>query len=107
MSLLFLKAFALFIGLTLLGSLCSKQMAEPEIHLIPAGYMGNVYIFHNVGTVMVKTRYFLVSVCSLVLAQSARPQNLDDFTRKYGPPYDNGALQGETRCFNEGLLERW
>lgn len=48
MSLLFLKAFALFIGLTLLGSLCSQQMAEPEIHLIPAGYMGNVYIFHNV-----------------------------------------------------------
>jgi len=23
-------------------------MAEPEIHLIPAGYMGNIYIFHNV-----------------------------------------------------------
>ncbi|MDQ3820345.1 MAG: hypothetical protein M3362_22055 [Acidobacteriota bacterium] len=44
----FLKAFALLIGLTLLGSLCGQQMAEPEIHLIPAGYMGNVYIFHNV-----------------------------------------------------------
>lgn len=48
MILLFLKAFSLLISLTLLSNGCGQQMAEPEIHLIPAGYMGNIYIFHNV-----------------------------------------------------------
>ena len=48
MNLLFLKAYSLLISLMLLSSVCGQQMSEPEIHLIPAGYMGNVYIFHNV-----------------------------------------------------------
>jgi hypothetical protein len=42
------KTFGLlFCLLALTGTSCG-EMAEPEIHLIPAGYMGNVYIFHNV-----------------------------------------------------------
>lgn len=28
--------------------MCGQQIAEPEILLIPAGYMGNINIFHNV-----------------------------------------------------------
>ena len=39
---------------------------------------------------VVKNRYLFVSVGLLVLALSASPQNLDNFTRKYGPPDDNG-----------------
>jgi len=38
----------LILALFALGSMSCGQIAEPEIHLIPAGYMGNVYIFHNV-----------------------------------------------------------
>jgi hypothetical protein len=41
-----MKVFLLgFIALT---SVCGGQIAEPEIHLIPASYMGSIYIFHNV-----------------------------------------------------------
>jgi hypothetical protein len=43
-----MKVFILFLGLLSLTGMCGGQMAEPEIHLIPAGYMGNIYIFHNV-----------------------------------------------------------
>ncbi len=35
------------LGLTLNTS-CGGRIAEPEIHLIPAGFMGNIHIFHNV-----------------------------------------------------------
>ena len=41
---------SLFFAIVLLlsGNTCLQKPAEPEIHLIPAGYMGNIYIFHNV-----------------------------------------------------------
>jgi hypothetical protein len=43
-----MRAFVLLLTLfTLTGTSCG-QVAEPEVHLIPAGYMGNIYIFHNV-----------------------------------------------------------
>jgi hypothetical protein len=44
-------AFLLLVGLTLGGLFARgvlEERAEPEVHLIPAGYMGNVYIIHNV-----------------------------------------------------------
>jgi hypothetical protein len=41
-------AFVLMLAVFPLGVISCGQLAEPEIHLIPAGYMGNVYIFHNV-----------------------------------------------------------
>ncbi len=43
-----MKVFLLLLGIITLSGMCGGQMAEPEIHLIPAGYMGNIYIFHNV-----------------------------------------------------------
>ena len=43
-----MKVFVLLLGLITLSGMCGGQIAEPEIHLIPAGYMGNIYIFHNV-----------------------------------------------------------
>jgi hypothetical protein len=38
----------LFINFSLLGCLFGQIVAEPVIYLVPAEYMGNVYIFHNV-----------------------------------------------------------
>jgi len=43
-----MRVFVLLLGLISLAGVSCGQMAEPEIHLIPAGYMGNIYIFHNV-----------------------------------------------------------
>jgi hypothetical protein len=43
-----MKVFLLLLVLTSLAVMCGCQMAEPEIHLIPPGFMGNIYIFHNV-----------------------------------------------------------
>jgi hypothetical protein len=43
-----MKVFVFLLGLIALASMCGGQIAEPEIHLIPARYMGNIYIFHNV-----------------------------------------------------------
>jgi hypothetical protein len=43
-----MKVFALLLGLILLSGTWTQQTSEPEIHLIPAGYMGYIYIFHNV-----------------------------------------------------------
>jgi hypothetical protein len=43
-----MKLFALLLCLPLLAATSCGQIADPEIHLIPAGYMGNIYIFHNV-----------------------------------------------------------
>jgi hypothetical protein len=43
-----MKAFVLLLGFVSLSGMCGVPMAEPEIHLIPAGYMGNVYILHDV-----------------------------------------------------------
>ena len=37
----------ILMGIMLLGNSCAL-IIEPVIYLIPAGYMGNVYIFHNV-----------------------------------------------------------
>jgi hypothetical protein len=48
MKLLFGTVSLLLINFTLLGCSFGQQIAEPVIYLIPAGYMGNVYIFHNV-----------------------------------------------------------
>jgi hypothetical protein len=44
------KTMTIVLVLTLMsmGGTSCGQMAEHEIHLIPAGYMGNIYIFHNV-----------------------------------------------------------
>ena len=35
-------------ALASLGVVACSRKAEPEIHLIPAGYMGDVFILHNV-----------------------------------------------------------
>ena len=43
-----MKVFSLLLALTSLAGMCGSQMAEPEIHLIRAGFMGNIYIFHNI-----------------------------------------------------------
>ena len=43
-----MKVFVLLFGLISLAGVSCGQMADPEIHLIPAGYVGNIYIFHNV-----------------------------------------------------------
>jgi hypothetical protein len=43
-----MKVFVLLLALIGSTGMCGGQMAEPEIHLIPVGYMGNIYIFHNV-----------------------------------------------------------
>jgi hypothetical protein len=43
-----MKTLGLLVCLFALTGTSCGQMAEPEIHLIPAGYMGNIYIFHNV-----------------------------------------------------------
>jgi hypothetical protein len=43
-----MKVFFTLVALISLTGMCSGQMAEPEIHLIPSGYVGYVYIFHNV-----------------------------------------------------------
>lgn len=48
MKLLFGIVSLLLINFTLLGCSFGQQVADPVIYLIPAGYMGNVYIFHNV-----------------------------------------------------------
>lgn len=48
MKLLFGIVSLLLINFTLLSCSFGQQVAEPVIYLIPAGYMGNVYIFHNV-----------------------------------------------------------
>ena len=42
------KVFVLVLGLITVSGMRGGQMAESEIHLIPAGYIGNIYIFHNV-----------------------------------------------------------
>lgn len=43
-----MRVFALLFALVAFTGTSCGQMAEAEIHLIPAGYMGNIYIFHNV-----------------------------------------------------------
>jgi hypothetical protein len=43
-----MKVLVFLLGLISLAGVSCGEMAEPEIHLIPAGYMGNIYIFHNV-----------------------------------------------------------
>lgn len=48
MKILFGIVSLLLINFTLLGCSFGQQVVEPVIYLIPAGYMGNVYIFHNV-----------------------------------------------------------
>jgi hypothetical protein len=48
MKLFFQIGLLLLINLTLLGCSFGQQVVEPVVYLIPAGYMGNVYIFHNV-----------------------------------------------------------
>ena len=43
-----MKVFLVLLALLTLAGISCGQIADPEIHLIPAGYMGNIYIFHNV-----------------------------------------------------------
>jgi hypothetical protein len=48
MKILFGIISLLLINFTLSGCSFAQQVVEPVIYLIPAGYMGNVYIFHDV-----------------------------------------------------------
>jgi hypothetical protein len=48
MNLLLVRVASLLISFMLLGCSFGQQTDEPVIYLIPAGYMGNVYIFRNV-----------------------------------------------------------
>jgi hypothetical protein len=42
------KVFLLLIALVFASSSSEQLLSEPEIHLIPTGFMGYIYIFHNV-----------------------------------------------------------
>jgi len=48
MKILFRIVSLLLINFTISGCSFAQQVVEPVIYLIPAGYMGNVYIFHDV-----------------------------------------------------------
>jgi len=48
MNKLHLKVFLLLIALVFASSSSGQVLSEPEIHLIPMGFMGYIYIFHNV-----------------------------------------------------------
>jgi hypothetical protein len=48
MKLLFVRASFLLVSLVLPCCAFGQQTIEQVIYLIPSGYMGNVYIFHNV-----------------------------------------------------------
>lgn len=48
MKVFFVLVSLLFINFSLSGCSFGQLIAEPVIYLMPDGYMGNVYIFHNV-----------------------------------------------------------